>query len=340
MASCKAISKHQVQVQDSTGTITYTWTADSPAVIESGQGTDTVEVSTTGDTDITFDLTCEVQDDVGADTFTISVTHSREMASPTADVIYLMNDFGDGTQIIDANGTHNAVLSGTYATDELNQTLELTADGTAISDYELPDDSEWTIVKTYNVGNNVFDMFALNYKGNDKADVWFADQDNDFTLESQWTNVDYTPPQYFRFDEDLGLPQPNPEDIFDYVDDYVNWGTDGSGNWNTDGSSYTIELITPASVSPEIRPIIAFETTGMLDTETYKVSFMATDLVDTPIIFKVSTGGSTIEVNHTITSGYNEFEFTANNSDTRLKIYHDGILTWKYSCTDIVVERL
>jgi len=213
MAICKATSIHQVRIQNEVGTVSYTWTADSPAVIESGQGTDTVTVSTESETDVTFDLTCEVQDDITTDSITKTITHKREALVPE-------------------------------------------------------------------------------------------------------------------------------KDIFGYIDEFINWGTDGSGNWTTDGASYTLELLTSPTETIDMRPLIKFILDeSVKNGKEYTVRFNATISSGTPIIHKVAVGSDTIDVSHTVVDGLNEFTFIANNDhDGSVLVYHDGTNLWGYQADSFEVR--
>ena len=74
---CIAISTHVAEVYNSEGSVTFLWSVDNGATIPVGQGTDTVEVSSDGSLDSTFNLTCEITDDTGTATKTTSVNHDR-----------------------------------------------------------------------------------------------------------------------------------------------------------------------------------------------------------------------------------------------------------------------
>jgi len=77
MAYCTTTSKHTIRIKNNTGDVSYSWSVTSPATIVSGQGTNSVRVETTGDTDITFTLTCDVQDDNSSDSLSQNFTHKR-----------------------------------------------------------------------------------------------------------------------------------------------------------------------------------------------------------------------------------------------------------------------
>ena len=78
---CEATSSHTVNVSNEQGTVAYVWTLVGDATIEAGQGTDTVTVSTDGNTGVTFDLTCTVADDWSGDDVEARVVHSRSEAT-------------------------------------------------------------------------------------------------------------------------------------------------------------------------------------------------------------------------------------------------------------------
>ena len=90
--TCVATSAYTTNVRYETGTILYQWAVDNGATITSGQGTDTITVQTEGNTDITFNVTLFVKDDLDdSDTMTISATHDREENDITL-IVYDQDD--------------------------------------------------------------------------------------------------------------------------------------------------------------------------------------------------------------------------------------------------------
>lgn len=77
---CTATSTYTIDYQ---GVGTILWAVNN-AIIISGQGTDTITVETTGNVDITFNVTCVISNPEYNDIITDSFTHTREMTLPTS----------------------------------------------------------------------------------------------------------------------------------------------------------------------------------------------------------------------------------------------------------------
>ena len=134
------------------------------------------------------------------------------IGADTSNIIYLMKDFTNEAVQDTGGSNYDAVLNantGSYSYDGATQTLTLIGDASADSTFVPLTDSEWTLVGTYgvDVGSGLFNMYALNYKGDGTCDVWYADQTNQFSLAAEDTGLLYTVPALLSLSSDLNLPK-------------------------------------------------------------------------------------------------------------------------------------
>ena len=116
---CKASSTHKALVQGGQGTVSYEWIVTG-ADLESGQGTDTITVSTTSDSTVAFTVACTVSDGISTDSMSKEFAHGR---SGHHDPVYVPTYYVDATNGDDSNDglseqtawkTLARVAAGTY----------------------------------------------------------------------------------------------------------------------------------------------------------------------------------------------------------------------------------
>ncbi len=150
---CIAISTHVAEVYNGEGTVSYLWSADNGAIIATGQGTATVEVSSDGGSDSTFNLTCEVTDDVATANKSVPVNHDRYV--PFDGGLFVnggfeegltgWSEFGDWTASPDKQQAENPGISSSQQI--IYQNFTLAADGVyQISADKLEGDGQLTFM--------------------------------------------------------------------------------------------------------------------------------------------------------------------------------------------------
>ena len=141
----------------------------------------------------------------------VTVFESAASITPV-EIKYMMDDFS-GEAVQDSGGSdYDAVLhnnSGSYSYSTSNRILTLIGDANAQSTYELPSNASWTLIQTYGVdiSSGLFNMYALHYKGDGTADVWYADQNSTFSLSAENTGLLYSPPSTLSLEATLSLPK-------------------------------------------------------------------------------------------------------------------------------------
>ena len=129
--TCVATSKHTVA---STNGKTITWSVPNGVTIVSGQGTATVEVSTSGSSNSIFNLTCTVSNEQYSESMIKQVTHARvEITDPVAITSLTESvaghcDYSNGGICV-ANGAYTVV-----ATDAQSYVWSVSSGATIIED--------------------------------------------------------------------------------------------------------------------------------------------------------------------------------------------------------------
>lgn len=143
--TCDATGTYSIVASGNDGIVTYNWTCVG-GTITSGQGTDTVQVQTTSDTNTTFDLTCTAQDLYLQDIVqTNNFTHTRtEQADTVAPVITLL-----GSTPIDVNNGSTYTDAGATATDNVDG--DITANIVTVNNVNTATNGQYTV--TYNVSD-------------------------------------------------------------------------------------------------------------------------------------------------------------------------------------------
>jgi hypothetical protein len=109
--TCTSTSKHTVATASSTGDVRYRWRVYEGAVIESGQGTDSIVISNTGrDISKTITIECTVSDLLGEAIDTIQVTHTKTMRS-SVDAIGITENYNNSCTI----GEDGCIATSSYS---------------------------------------------------------------------------------------------------------------------------------------------------------------------------------------------------------------------------------
>ena len=321
--TCTTQSSYEMQYNGGDGSETFLWEVTG-AIIVGDATLQTVTVETTGDTNMSFDLTCTITFDGNTYPTTQTFTHTRSEELDPMVTYWLMNDF-TGDAIQDASGNDNdGVLSGTYTTNPADQTIDITGDGEALSNVALDAGSEWVIYKAYNVDASVgtFTATAIHNKGDGTADIYEADESGTFTLQY---NAPYTPPANFHLIEDLEIPVADqPISLDDITEDTVGSCEYPAGGDCTASSvhsavisnetgtvSYTWSVDTGIITDGQGTATVTVETTGNSDT-TFNLSCEVSDDNSTDTLSESFTHTRTEASAPVVETVYINFDFSNN----------------------------
>ncbi len=219
--SCISVSTHSVTTGGGQGTKTYEWTVEGgDAYIKSGQGTDAVEVESSGDSFTAITVTCLVTDDTGNSILSESTIHERTSTGEVhSDTFYIMNK-----PMVNTNATLDFIITdpvddGVFklsgGSDWTPSASEYPEDGTILLEggnylevpHEFPSDEAWQFVRCYDVDGRNFNIIVISYHGDNTASLLYGNQDNLPILEDANTRLPYTPPVgNYKIDETLNLP--------------------------------------------------------------------------------------------------------------------------------------
>ena len=216
---CEATSEYSVNYENGYGTLIYNWEVEN-ATLVSGQGTDTITVSTTSDTDVNFNISVSITDNFVTKNETNSFTHlhSETLPPPSYEFVEELNVIDNYYYVYDSNNEeYNGKLCNSdgsafiLTTSEYPKdgTLDLPNDGYILTNWKQAINSEWYLTASYDISKgSSFKAYTLHYKGNLKADVYYSENGNDFTLNAEDTDLNYTPDSnnFYKFYELPILP--------------------------------------------------------------------------------------------------------------------------------------